>query len=259
MWSQQTENGGWHSEQYAVLRSGQALTPFVLHALLGTIDAMTADESGRVQRAVDFIHAHVDHEGALGHFDPDIVEYPVYSTAYAVLCLKRVQAYRHLRRREHDELIGRMERFLARAMFDEGDGFAPTDPAYGGWGFDAALKPGDPGHMDLAHTRRALQALGAYRNVAERGYDYQPPFDREIVNHRAQHFLRIVQKHPQATRRADSTPYDGGFYFSPVVPAANKGRESIDENGAPYFRSYATATCDGILALLAADRSATQR
>lgn len=262
LWSRQADDGGWHSEQYAVLRSGQALTPFVLHALLGTIDAMTADESRRVQRAVEFIHAHVDEPGALGHFDPDVAEYPVYSTAYAVLCLKHVQTYRHLRRSEHEELIVRMERFLARAMFDEGEGFAPTDVAYGGWGFDAARKRGEPGHMDLAHTRRALQALSAPHNAAQRPSRDGPPFDRITLNHRAQKFLRLVQKHPQALARqpfhdaddkgTSAAPYDGGFYFSPVVLDANKGRETTDDGGATYFRSYATATCDGVLALLAA-------
>ncbi|NIP85921.1 MAG: hypothetical protein GTO03_10320, partial [Planctomycetales bacterium] len=45
--------------------------------------------------------------------------------------------------------------------------------------------------------------------------------------------------------------YDGGFYFSPVVLAANKGRTEGSREPAPW-RSYATATCDGLLALLAA-------
>src|SRR4029077_2143054 len=38
---------------------------------------------------------------------------------------------------------------------------------------------------------------------------------------------------------------------SPIVLAANKGREE-HVDGASFFRSYATATCDGVLALLAA-------
>ena len=41
----------------------------------------------------------------------------------------------------------------------------------------------------------------------------------------------------------------GGFHFSPTVLAANKGREQ-DTAGQRHFRSYATATCDGLLALL---------
>ena len=34
LWKQQAADGGWHSHTYGLLRSGQALTPFVLGALL---------------------------------------------------------------------------------------------------------------------------------------------------------------------------------------------------------------------------------
>jgi hypothetical protein len=250
LWSQQADDGGWHSQKYALLRSGQALTPFVLHTLLSTIDGMSSDDTGRVMRAIDFIHKHVDQDGAIGRADPDVVEYPVYSTAYAVICLKRVQAYRHLRSDENAALIARMEAYLARCQFDEGDGFAPKDAAFGGWGFDVARQPGQPGHMDVAHTRRALAALR------------EPPFgdERGAMRQRALEFLKVVQKHPDARQRQPliegfsplnaPIPYDGGFYFSPVALAANKGREEFKD--VKYFRSYATATCDGILALIAA-------
>jgi hypothetical protein len=103
--------------------------------------------------------------------------------------------------------------------------------------------------MDLAHTRRVLEALRAAGT------------DRVELYRSAEMFLRLVQKHPDDPREQPSltpfsqrevlpVPYDGGFYFSPVVLQANKGGEAAQ--GRPYFRSYASATCDGILALLAA-------
>jgi hypothetical protein len=143
--------------------------------------------------------------------------------------------------------------FLSEAQFDELEGFATTDAAYGGWGFDTARGKHDPGHMDLAHTRRALQALRAFVRAAS-----WPSFTR------AELFLRVVQRDPGRLAEPATVerylhahsmiPFDGGFYFSPVVDAANKGRFSATHNGeaAPHFRSYATATCDGILALLTA-------
>jgi hypothetical protein len=153
-----------------------------------------------------------------------------------------------------------MHSWLEAAQFNEANGFERSSVAYGGWGFDVAKAPGEPGHMDLAHTRRALQALAAYSHQGPGLFSCGIAFP--MSNDRAQEFLRIVQKHPKAAARQphssaiDSSafvaPYDGGFYFSPVVLAANKGREEIAEDGAPFFRSYATATCDGILALLAA-------
>jgi hypothetical protein len=104
--------------------------------------------------------------------------------------------------------------------------------------------------MDLAHTRRVLEALHAAH------------LDDEAVFARAREFLKCVQRHPSSRHPQPpgsspeqsgqgEIPYDGGFYFSPVVLGANKGRLA-DSLGAKYFRSYATATCDGILALLAA-------
>jgi hypothetical protein len=246
LWSQQADDGGWHSPQYAVLRSGQALTPFVLHALLGASDSISSDKAHSVRRAVDFIRKHTDVNGVLGRADPEVLEYPVYGTAYAVLCLKRIQSDPLLHRLQNYDLIMRLEAYLIRAQFDEADGFEPRDAAYGGWGFDIAHEPGRPGHMDLAHTRRALAALDAPIDGASSGH-YRAPADLALVHERARKFLKLVQKHPDVAQLA---LFDGGFYFSPVVLDANKGREEIDDN-TKYFRSYATATCDGVLALLA--------
>ncbi len=255
LWSQQAEDGGWHSPQYGVLRGGQSLTPFVLHALLGTIDTKSSDQWGRSQRACGFMLERLDGKGALGRHDADVLEYPVYSTAYALQCFDRVQTYHDMMAEEGHKAIAKMREFLLAAQFDESNGFSPADPAYGGWGFQEALKPGDSGHMDLAHTRRALQALELQRPLRENA----------AVARKAQAFLRVVQNHPQAAARphvsddgsATIAPppsfdrvYDGGFFFSPMVLAANKGR--VEDEPAPHWRSYATATCDGLLALLSA-------
>jgi squalene-hopene/tetraprenyl-beta-curcumene cyclase len=114
--------------------------------------------------------------------------------------------------------------------------------------------------MDLAHTRRALEALRDA--IAEKSF---PQFTR------AELFLRVVQRDRGALAKPprikaylhtwSEIPFDGGFFFSPIVDAANKGRfqAEIDGKAAPHFRSYATATCDGILALLAAGVSRDDR
>jgi len=259
LWSQQADDGGWHSPQYGVLKSGQALTPFVLHALLNVPRPVAPRRAGAVTSGVTFIRQHVDDDAALGRDDPELLEYPVYSTAYALQCLTLVANDRALltqaptlRHADYATLRARMATFLSSAQFDEADGFTPSHPAYGGWGFDAPPSPGDPGHMDLAHTRRALQAIAPY-------FGTKIPRKRPDLA-RAEQFLRVVQRHPAAMARPVELPgagidagapaFDGGFYFSPVVLAANKG--PVKDNPAPHWRSYATATCDGILALLAA-------
>jgi hypothetical protein len=298
LWSQQADDGGWHSPQYGVLRSGQALTPLVLHAFVTLPQEIQAEPADGFDRAAAFLVQRIDARGSLGHDDPDIIEYPVYSTAYALRSFERLSqlsreypAYtqaaearetklgRQLTKVRFDvqrELAG----FLVAAQFQESNGFKSSEAAYGGWGFDAPLKPGRPGHMDLAHTRRAIEAL------ADTKWNHRaaPYMTIPEVNTRLEHFLRVVQKLPQAAARpqvaapnqaalapppssdseqsssgeiaaitpaADAPPpFDGGFYFSPVVLDANKGRQ--EDEPTPHWRSYATATCDGILALLAA-------
>jgi hypothetical protein len=245
LWLQQAKDGGWHSRQYAVMRSGQSLTPFVLHSLLKVPDSVCPRPEGAVERALEFIRKHIGENGAIGHADPDIAEYPVYSTAYALMCLGIAGTD------DDAALRNRMETFLRSAQFREANGFDRNHPAFGGWGFDAPRRPGDPGHMDLAHTRRVLQALANCAPCVA---------VMSTIRADAQAFLYIVQKHPTAaasqpliegfSATTAEVPFDGGFYFSPVVLAANKGREEFKE--ANYFRSYATATCDGMLALLAA-------
>jgi hypothetical protein len=277
LWRQQADDGGWHSPQYGVLRSGQALTPFVLDALLSVPAATLPRPTGGVDRALSFIVRSMDAQGRLGHADPDIVEYPVYSSAYALKCLSRpveelgpldqfAQAVHARQAPNGERILGNssnvhepLAKFLSEAQLQNDNGFKPTDPAYGGWGFDAPLAPGRPGHMDLAHTRRAMEAL---RDAERWNKGKTPIYDHGPVQERLQCFLRVVQKHPRAAARPQLTVdgptstapppllFDGGFYFSPVVEAANKGR--VDETPAPHWRSYATATCDGILALLAA-------
>jgi len=242
LWSQQAEDGGWHSQHYGLLKTGQAYTPFILHTLLEVPESVCPRPAGAVERALEFIRTHANEDGVIGMSDPDVLEYPNYSTAYALLCLLKTDPT--------DPLVGRMATYLEKQQYREDRGFPEDHPAHGGWGFGGNLPDGQPGHMDLAHTRRVLQALQAASSL------------RSETGQAAQRFLRLVQRHPECTQaqpRLDPdhphaeavAPYDGGFYFSPVVLAANKGRTEL-ETEQPYLRSYASATCDGLLALLAA-------
>lgn len=249
LWSKQAEDGSWRSEQYGVMRGGESLTPFVLHALLQSIDEMSADEAGRVLRAAEFISSHIDDEGAIGRSDPDILEYPVYSTAFALESFCRIQNYRHLLGAAGDEAMDHMAAFLRSAQYQEANGFSETDVAYGGWGFNAPVRSGVVGHMDLAHTRKALAALRSLPDTPE----------TQALLQRAQQCLLLMQKHPDATAPQPHpveivgppppSSFDGGFYFSPIALSANK---ALYDEQRYCWRSYATATCDGILALVAA-------
>ncbi|HTF55761.1 MAG TPA: hypothetical protein VK661_00710, partial [Planctomycetota bacterium] len=60
LWTRQDRDGGWHSETYGLLKSGQSLTPFVLRALLEVPESGLARPAGGVDRAVEFIRRHID-------------------------------------------------------------------------------------------------------------------------------------------------------------------------------------------------------
>jgi hypothetical protein len=217
LWAQQARDGAWHSATYAVLRSGQALTPFVLHALLAHGPA--ADERGpEIERALGWLRAQVDADGALGYRDEELLEYPVYATALAILVLVRAG------QPEDRARVAAMAAWLARQQCAEPRGFTEDAPAYGAFGFGArGLAPGEPGHVDLTHTRLATQALAAAGRLDD------------ATGTRILVLLGRLQRG------------DGGFFYSPVAHAANKAGRDAD--GA--FRSYATATCEGLLTLRA--------
>ncbi|MCC6150363.1 MAG: terpene cyclase/mutase family protein [Planctomycetes bacterium] len=251
LWSQQSADGGWHSETYGLMRSGQSLTPYVLHALLRTAEEFREEPQGARDRALAFIRANVNADGALGMADKMVMDYPTHATSFAIRCLVLAG------NKQDRALIDRMCDWLARHQFTEQLGFEPAHVAYGGFGFGGVgVSPQRTGVMDVVHTRNALQAL----REAGRSSD--------AICKAAQIFLRMVQRHPDDKRAQPAVPgepegtqantYDGGFYFSPAFLAMNKGLyESARDGKAAYFRSYATATSDGLLALLAAGVAAS--
>jgi hypothetical protein len=226
LWSRQEADGGWHSHTYGLLRSGQALTPFVLDALLQVPEDMAPRRSDQVDRSLAFIRNHTQPSGALGTTDPDVPDYPNYATALAVTAISRA------RRNGWQAQIAPMVGYLRLQQFIEQNGWRPQDPVYGAWGMGGNRRtPPDTGHVDLSMTRYVLDALRA-GGVP----DSDPAFTAaSVFVERCQNF---DPRHPEAS--------DGGFFFSTTEFDTNKAGQEGD-----HFRSYGTTTADGILALLA--------
>ncbi len=221
LWAQQDGDGGWHSKTYGLLRSGQALTPFVLNTLLQIPESTTAAPKEKIDRAVAFIKAHLNADGALGMSDPKLHDYPNYATALAIHALAR--------RGGESDTVAHMQVFLRSQQFS-GDAWTSDHPAFGAWGMGGVARtPREPGHLDLSMTRNVLDALRACA-----------PETHGKAFENAQTFLR----------RCQNLTGDGGFLFSTVVLDANKA--GVDRE---RCRSYGTATADGILALLDCDVS----
>jgi len=215
LWTRQDRDGGWHSETYGLLKSGQSLTPFVLRALLEVPESVLARPAGGVDRAVEFIRRHIDAEGALGRADPALLDYPNYATALAVQALVRAG--------RRDE-VHRMVACLRRQQFAEHLGWNEDHPAYGAWGMGGPERPPPhTGHLDLSMTRHVLEALH------DAGVD-----PNDAVFRKAEVFLGRCRAR------------DSGFFFSTVIVDGNKAGKEGDT-----YRSYGTATADGLLSLLA--------
>ena len=224
LWSQQADDGGFHSTTYGLLRSGQSLTPFALVALLGVPPGESSPPRGAVERALNFIKTNTNADGTLGVMDDAAPDYPNYATALAVCAMIKDGSA------GYDEVIGRMVAQLRSQQFSEANGWGQLDAPYGGWGMGGPIHhPPEAGHVDLSMTRHVLEAL---RLSGVPSTD--PVISRALI------YLE----------RSQNT--DGGFYFSPVNPEINKagpGAVSKDKSG---FASYGTATADGVLALRAA-------
>ena len=219
LWSRQAEDGGFHSTTYGLLRSGQSLTPFVLVALLGVPEGESSRPRGAVERALTFIKANTNADGALGLMDETAADYPNYATALAVCAMVKA------RRAGYEKVIEPMVAQLRAQQFLEANGWTSQHAPYGGWGMGGSIhRPPEAGHVDLSMTRCVLEALQL---------SGVPPSDPVMT--RALIYLQRSQN------------LDGGFYFSPVNPEINKAGESGGR-----FASYGTATADGVLALRAA-------
>ena len=232
LWSQQADGGGWHSDTYGLLRSGQSLTPFVLDALLAVPDEVAPRPDGAAERAVAFLRRVTNDDGAVGLAD-SVADYPCYATALAVRALEQHDPAAHA------ETIARMRRWLLGQQLADSNGWGPVDPAYGAWGMGGEPRtPPDAGHIDLSMTRYALEALA--------------PLDDKVASVRAarraaRHFLERVRV------RGDDPATTRGFFFTTVLPDKNKAGP-LESGG---FAPYGTTNADGILALLAAGLAPT--
>ncbi len=224
LWSQQALDGGWHSQTYGLLKSGQSLTPFVLASLL---QARCRPPEGAVDRALAFLKHNTNAEGAIGKMDPLLYDYPNYATALSILAIRAAS------KPDWRETVAPMTAWLKTQQLSEDHGWRREDPGYGGWGMGGEPRAApNPGHIDLSMTRYVLQALAAAEVPKS-----DPAWTRARV------FVERCQNP------------DSGFFFSTVVLDANKAGQDAES----HYRSYGTATADGMLALLAlGDRDRAQ-
>lgn len=225
LWAQQDpETGRFGSKRYGFMSAGQSLTPFVMLALSRVPVAIAPPPEGGLRKGFTAILGMAGLDGAIG-FGAAAPDYPVYSTSLAT------QVVMQLRPDHWRQIAGPMVAWLRTQQMLAADGWN-GHPAQGGFGFGSmkARIPPDAGHVDLSMTRRALQALVAF------GADSAT--DPALLQGAA--FVTRCQ-----------SP-DGGFVYSPVELALNKGaRDPARTTELDAYAGYGSATCDGVLALTA--------
>ncbi len=232
LWEAQAPDGGWHSETHGILRSGESITPFIFVALMNVSPDVYKPSQQKIHRAKDFIRKNIRSKINSDSL-PKIIDYPNYTAAYALKGLS------HSSETEDSMLISYLTTYLLVQQFIEHRGIDSLNPAYGGWGFgEVGLQYGTTGHVDISHTRRVLEALRLTL-----------PADHSAFRN-AQKYLARVQNDDSTKHSIPRSHLDGGFFTSIVTPETNK---SLPVSDMPdTWHSYATATCDGLLALHAA-------
>ncbi|MCA9286021.1 MAG: terpene cyclase/mutase family protein [Phycisphaerales bacterium] len=213
----QSPDGGWRSATYGGLRDGFALTgpagKVVLE--LAPFDPVLRRAG---ERALDRLVHSAPGPGA------SVLDYPVYTAAMAAIALAR-------HGRSDDDRAAR-DAWLAqlrRQQLDESLGWSEADVDYGGFGYSPRppRRPDDgdasrlPFASDLSSTTFAVGALAIAGG----------PEDAARLA-KANRFVERCQNWPHG---------DGGFFVSVSNPVQNKAGD---------FRSYGSATADGIRCLL---------
>ena len=236
--SKQSADGAWRSETYGLLKSGQSLTPFVLFALTDSTTGKGRLNEGSIGNALGFLRTGIDSNGVLGRADPDFLDYPNYSTAYAL------RSFLRFGKERDQERILKMRSYLEARQFSEEDGFEPSSPAYGGWGFGIEGRPHPfEFRRSFAHpTRpRLLAQVKPVDPSSMAGRTLSRPFAKKPAGKKIPPYPWLHQGKPCDRPMT-------AVLLLPTVAYANKGRTGVDpKTGHAFYRSYATATCDGIL------------
>ncbi|MBK9983634.1 MAG: hypothetical protein IPP15_14845 [Saprospiraceae bacterium] len=243
IWAQQAEDGGWHSKTHKVLEDGKVLTPYILFQLAQIKNSSFEEHKEQTEKAIHFIIASV--KSSLNTDSTSLIEYPNYSAAYDLRVLHKLNRDTSLQK-----IIAQ---YLLKQQFTEQRGFTKDSLAYGGWGYgEPDLKNGEHGHEDMSHTRRVTQALVEYGHLPD-------SLRNDIVL-----FLNGTQRSKNDSRLYEGClsrsklPYDGGFVSSVVTLATNKSQAAFIEGAGYHYPSYATATCDGLIAMHALHMDTTQ-
>ncbi|MDX1947733.1 MAG: prenyltransferase/squalene oxidase repeat-containing protein [Pirellulaceae bacterium] len=222
--AQQAADGGWHSQTYGQLKDGAAVTALVCFALTRIPADLRPKPDDKVTKGLAFLARGLAKRGTIASPDGSL-DFPTYAGALWLLARGRVA--------EPDADGQRVRDYLLAAQVAEPRGFLPDSPSYGGWDFlgkeDAQ---GITTGTNVSVTRHVVEALQTNQPP-----DAPPPLATSALK-RARAYLERCQNP------------DGGLAFT-CEPMSQNNKAAYADDKLAEPRSYGTATCDGILGLVA--------
>jgi prenyltransferase/squalene oxidase-like repeat protein len=230
---QQGADGGWHSATYGQLKDGAAVTALVLYALAHLSPTLgTTSEQAR-RKGFSFLERGIAKRGTIASPDGTL-DFPTYAAALWCMAQRSSQDAG-----QSGELCLKIIAYLVAAQVAKPRGFEADSPSYGGWDFlghDDAR--GVTTGTNVSVTSYVLEAL-----AGELDYRRQLNGSRSITLERQA--MAIGKAYVLRCQQPD-----GGFAFT-CEPASLNNKAAYHDEKLTQPRSYGTATCDGIRALLA--------
>ncbi|REJ68454.1 MAG: hypothetical protein DWQ31_01805 [Planctomycetota bacterium] len=222
----QADDGSYSAE------AGPAITALVTSALIRSGRSL---DDPLVAKSLEYLQGFVQPNG--GIYAPNSL-YRNYETCITMMCL--IDANRDGR---YQKLIDGAERFVKDLQNDEGEGYDPSHPYYGGGGYGKHRRP------DLSNTGILIDALVAAGNGPD-----DPHLRKALI------FVKRLQQHEDADTMLEIVKKnpDGGFIYatrgggeSQAVhdPSASK-EENEQLNRERGLRSYASMTYMGLKSLI---------
>ena len=185
----------------------------------------------QVAKALAYLETFVQSDGSITAPKPGITN---YETCICLSCFALAN-----KDGRYQKTIDAAARFLKEMQLDEGENAKPSDPKYGGMGYNRKSTGGD-----LSNTGMLMDALKA----SGAGPD-DPAVKRALV---------FVSRCQNLESEHNTLPFaakinDGGFYYSPMGEGASAAGK--EEQGA--LRSYGSMTYDGLKSMLYAGVTAS--
>ena len=219
----QARDGGWHSQTYGQLKDGAGVTSLVLYAVSFLPPRQAQQLSQAIERGFTFLEPGLARRKTIAGPDGTL-DFPTYAAAMWLVSRRRLAM-------PATAQAGLLRDYLLSAQVAEDRGFAAEHPQYGGWDFlgqeDAQ---GITTGTNISVTAHVLSALAG-------------------VMARDERVAAAVQRAKAWVLRCQQD--SGGFCFTTEPMSLNNKAGFADEQRHEP-RPYGTATCDGILALLAA-------